>query len=44
MKQRDKKIKNVYVAAHALRFFFFTYKDVLRNSRFVLTFTFVLNS
>ena len=35
MKQRNKKIKNVYVAAHAAPFFFFTYKDVLRNPRFV---------
>ena len=35
MKQRNKKIKNVYVAAHALDFFFFTYEDVLRNPRFV---------
>ena len=31
MKQRNKKIKNVYVAAHAPPFFFFTYKYVLRN-------------
>ena len=35
MKQRNKKIKNVYVAAHAPSFVFFTYKDVLRNPRFV---------
>ena len=36
MKQGNKKIKNiVYVAAHAPTFFFFTYKDVLRNPRFV---------
>ena len=32
MKQRIKKIKNAYVAPP---FFFFTYKDVLRNPRFV---------
>ena len=31
----NKKIKNVYVAAHAPPFFFFTYKDILRNPRFV---------
>ena len=35
MKQRNKKIKNIYVAAHAPPFFFFTYKDVLWNPRFV---------
>ena len=35
MKQQNKKIKNVYVATHAPPFFFFTYKDVLRNLRFV---------
>ena len=35
MKHRNKKIKNVYVAAHAPPFFFFTYNDVLRNPRFV---------
>ena len=36
MKQRNKKIKNiVYIAAHAPTFFFYTYKDVLRNPRFV---------
>ena len=35
MKQRNKNVKNVYVAAHALPFFFFTYKYVLRNPRFV---------
>ena len=34
MKHRNKKIKNVYVAAHAPPFSFFTYKDVLRNPRF----------
>ena len=35
MKQRNKKITNIYVAAHAPPFLFFTYKDVLRNPRFV---------
>ena len=36
MKQRNKKIKNiVHVAARAPTFILFTYKDVLRNPRFV---------
>ena len=35
MKQRNKKIEYIaYIAAHALTFIF-TYKDILRNPRFI---------
>ena len=39
MKQRNKKIKNVYFAAHAPLFFFFTYRRSTKPEIFRLTFT-----
>ena len=39
MKQQNKKIKNVYVAAHSPLFFFFTYKRSTKPEICRLTYT-----